>query len=81
IMMMLANHDFPALQHLLSVALCHGASANHIIEKLQQLLDKLYSPQGGFTQRDLDIAFIAKALGGRYLLYALTKGMGLPSDC
>ncbi|KAJ3714758.1 hypothetical protein C8R42DRAFT_591007, partial [Lentinula raphanica] len=80
IMMMLANHDFPALRRLLSVALRRGASPNHIIEKLQQSLDKLYSPRGGFTQRDLDIAFIAKALGGRRLLYTLTKGIGLPSD-
>ncbi|KAF8055441.1 hypothetical protein FPV67DRAFT_1435919 [Lyophyllum atratum] len=80
IMMMLANNDFPSLQRLLSVALRRGASADSIIQKLQLSLDGLYSPRGGYTDRDLDIAFIAKALGGQRLLYALQKAKGLPSE-
>jgi hypothetical protein len=60
-MMMLANNDFPSLRRLISVALRHGASADSIIQKLQLSLDGLYSPRGGYTDRDLDVAFIAKA--------------------
>jgi hypothetical protein len=39
----------------------------------------LYRPQGGFVKRDLDIAFLVKAIGGLHLLYALGKSHGLAS--
>ena len=40
----------------------------------------IFTPQGGFSDRDLDIAFLAKAIGGPCLLYALQKSYGLPAE-
>jgi len=36
-------------------------------------------PQGSFVQRDLDIAFLVKSIGGPRLLYALQRSHGVPS--
>ncbi|KZT71915.1 hypothetical protein DAEQUDRAFT_664994, partial [Daedalea quercina L-15889] len=79
IMIMLANNDFASLRRLLSVSLRHGSSPAAILMQLQRALDGLYNPRSGFTQDELDVAFIAKALGGQRLLYALQKSHGLPS--
>lgn len=80
IMIMLATHDFASLRQLLSVALRHGASPTAVLSQLQRALDGLYSPRGGYTEEDIDIAFIAKSLGGPRLLYALQKGRGFASE-
>lgn len=79
IMMMLATNDFVSLQKLLSVSLRHGSSPAAIVTQLQRALDGLYNPWSGFTDIELDVTFIAKALGGQRLLYALQKSHGLPS--
>ncbi|KAJ7772154.1 hypothetical protein B0H14DRAFT_2402165 [Mycena olivaceomarginata] len=49
-----------------------------ILHILQRALAGLYRPRGGFNKRELDISFLAKALGGSKL-YALQKSQGLAS--
>ncbi|TFK17327.1 hypothetical protein FA15DRAFT_605329 [Coprinopsis marcescibilis] len=50
-----------------------------ILNLLERALKGLHRARGGFSSRDLDIAFLAKALGGPKLLYALQKAFGLAS--
>ncbi|KAK1234793.1 hypothetical protein PQX77_001996, partial [Marasmius sp. AFHP31] len=73
ILILLAKNDVSALRRLLSVALKHGASPHMVLRRLEDALNGLYRVRGGFDQQDLDKAFLAKALGGSRLLYALTK--------
>ncbi|EKM80850.1 hypothetical protein AGABI1DRAFT_126893 [Agaricus bisporus var. burnettii JB137-S8] len=80
IMMLIASNDIPRLSKFLSVSLRHGNSAAAIVNQINHALDGLYSPRGGFTQRDLDVAYLCQAIGGRRLLYALGKSHGLPSE-
>lgn len=80
IMMMIASNNIPRLQQLIAVALSHGSSAEAIAAQIGRAIDGIYSPLGGFAQRDLDIAFLCQAIGGRRLLYTLNKSHGIPSD-
>lgn len=79
-MMMIATNHIPRLQQLIAVALRHGSSAAAIVGQIQRAIDGLYSPRGGFTQRELDVAFLCQAIGGRRLLYTLNKSHGFASD-
>ncbi|KAF7785094.1 hypothetical protein Agabi119p4_1259 [Agaricus bisporus var. burnettii] len=80
IMMLIASNDIPRLSKLLSVSLRRGSSATTIATQIKRAIDGLYSPRGGFTQRELDVAFLCQAIGGRRLLYSLGKSHGLPSE-
>lgn len=42
----------------------HGASAQEIVDVLQQASNGVYRARGNFSDRDLDIAFLAKSLDG-----------------
>jgi hypothetical protein len=42
-------------------------------------IDGKYSPWGSFSEQEYAIGFLAKALGGPQLLYALSKGDKYPS--
>ena len=67
------------LRRLLAAALRRGASAQSICAALESAISGLYRPQGGFTQRDFDVSFLVKSLGGPRLLYALQQSHGLAS--
>ena len=77
--MLLGTHDIPGLWRLLTVALHRGISARGLVLRLQQAIDGVYRPRGGFNQRDHDISFLVKAIAGPRLLYALQKSHGLAS--
>ena len=79
IVMLLSKNDVPALRWLLTVAVRHGAGIKTVIKQIERAAEGLYSPHGNWSQQDIDIAFLAKALGGPQLLYALQKSSGLPS--
>jgi hypothetical protein len=79
-MMLIASNNIPRLTRLLSVSRHHGSSAKAILTQIERAINGLYSPQGGFTERDLDVAFLSQAMGGRRLLHALGKSNGLPSE-
>jgi len=67
------------VRRLLSVALRRGASAQTICGVLEHAISDLCRPRGHFTQRDFDISFLVKSLGGPRLLYALQQSHGLAS--
>lgn len=77
IMMLIASKEVVGLWQLLKTALKHGASAAEIVEVLEKSIAGLYSPWGGFSDCDIDIAFLVKAIGGPQLLYTLQKSHGL----
>ncbi|KAI0753375.1 hypothetical protein C8Q80DRAFT_1096770 [Daedaleopsis nitida] len=77
--MLLATNDVKRLRELLAVALRKGASPRTLISQIERSLAGLYNLRGGFNQRELDVAFLAKALGGPRLLFALVQSHGFPS--
>ncbi|KAF6752932.1 hypothetical protein DFP72DRAFT_814901 [Ephemerocybe angulata] len=79
IVMLLSKGDIPGLRRILAASLKRGASAPVILNLLERALKGLHRARGGFSARDLDVAFLAKAIGGPRLLYALQKAFGLPS--
>ncbi|KAJ6579361.1 hypothetical protein B0H10DRAFT_2198716 [Mycena sp. CBHHK59/15] len=79
IMMLLASNDVAGLRRTLAVALKRGASPHTVYALLEHCLLGRYSPRGGFSDRDHDISFLVKAIGGPKLLYALQKSHGLAS--
>ncbi|KAJ6626472.1 hypothetical protein B0H10DRAFT_2185720 [Mycena sp. CBHHK59/15] len=79
IMMLLKTDDVPALWCILISALKRGASPQVIYSLLKRAIAGLFTAWGGFTDRDLDIAFLIKSIGGPRLLYALQKSHGLAS--
>ena len=50
-----------------------------IIIRVEQAINGLYAARGNYSERELDIAFLAKSLGGPKLLYALCRSHGLPA--
>ena len=78
--MLITSKDIPGLRRLIAAALRRGLSAERIVELIQKAMAGIFTPQGGFSDRDLDIAFLVKAIGGLRLLYALQNSYGLPSE-
>jgi hypothetical protein len=79
ITMLLATEDVRSLRRIISVALRNGASISALLNQMQRAIDGKYSPRGSFSEREYAIGFLAKALGGPRLLYALSKGDKYPS--
>ncbi|KAJ7315740.1 hypothetical protein DFH08DRAFT_820317 [Mycena albidolilacea] len=79
IMMLLATNDIPGLRRILTVQARRGRSPRALCSILQRAVDGKYRARGGFNERDMDIAFLVKAIGGPRLLYALQKSHGLAS--
>ncbi|KAG1777967.1 hypothetical protein EV702DRAFT_947624, partial [Suillus placidus] len=76
--MALSESDVPRIQHILAVALKRGSSIHQIINTLKDAIAGTYHPRG-YSGDDLDIAMLAYRLGGRQLLYAFSRRLGLPS--
>jgi hypothetical protein len=56
-----------------------GCGVSTIILRIEQAISGLYQAQGNYSERELDIGFLAKSLGGPKLLYALCRSHGLPA--
>jgi hypothetical protein len=69
--MLIATKDIPGLRRLISSALRHGLSAERAVKLIQKAMAGIYTLQGGFSNQDLVIAFLAKVISGLHLLYAL----------
>ena len=74
ITMLLATKDVQSLRCIISVALHNGTSISTLLNQMQHAIDGKYSPRGSFSEWEYAIGFLAKALGGPRLLYALSKG-------
>ncbi|KAF8884804.1 hypothetical protein BD779DRAFT_1673946 [Infundibulicybe gibba] len=79
IVILLSTNNIPGLRRLVTSALKNGASLQVLVRRLEGAAMGTYSAYGKWSQRELDIAFLAKALGGPRLLYALQKAEGYPS--
>ena len=79
ITMLLATKDVRNLRCIISVALRNGTSISALLNQMLHAIDGKYSPRGSFSEREYAIGFLAKALGGPQLLYALSKGDKYPS--
>ena len=75
----LASNDVKRLKCVLGVALKRGCSVSAIIIRVEQAINGFYTARGNYSERELDIAFLAKSLGGPKLLYALCHSHGLPA--
>jgi hypothetical protein len=75
----LASNDVKQLKCVLGVELKRGCSVSAIILRIEQAIIGLYNTHGNYSVRELDIAFLAKSLGGPKLLYALCHSHGLPA--
>ena len=76
---MIASNDVKRLKCVIGVALRCGCSVSVIIMQVEQAILGLYQAQGNYSERELDIGFLAKSLGGPKLLYALCRSHGLPA--
>lgn len=47
--------------------------------RIEQAVSGLYQARGNYSERELDIGFLAKSLSGPKLLYALCRSHGLPA--
>lgn len=79
ILTFLSEYDVPGLRRLLAVAIRRGCSPVSLFSQLEKAVKQMYKPHGNYSRREYDIAFIAKALGGPRLLYAMGHAFGLPS--
>ncbi|KAH7926994.1 hypothetical protein BV22DRAFT_1103933 [Leucogyrophana mollusca] len=76
--MLVAENNIPHLQQLFQVWMRHGASLRTVINKLGETIEKVYRARG-FNKSDMDLALLVYRLGGRRLLFAMRKAIGLPS--
>ncbi|KAK6996275.1 hypothetical protein R3P38DRAFT_2565915, partial [Favolaschia claudopus] len=79
IIALIASEEVAGLRRILEQALARGSSPRKVLVILERTLRKLYRVRGGFNERELDISFLVKAIGGPKLLYALQKALGLTS--
>ncbi|KAF8153114.1 hypothetical protein B0H34DRAFT_800363 [Crassisporium funariophilum] len=79
IMMLIGSNEVAGLHRLIAASLWRGTSPAVIVLLIEQSLAGLYSPSGGFSKPNLDIAFLVKSIGGPWLLYTLQKSHGLAS--
>lgn len=77
--MLLSQNKIAGVSHILAVALCNGASPTSISAKLNRAISGTYVPQSGWSDRELCVAFLVKAIGGPRLLYTLQKAEAYPS--
>jgi hypothetical protein len=79
ILMLLSQNKIAGVSHLLATALQKGVSLEIIGMRLQLAISGSYSPHSGWSDREYDIAFLVKAIGGPRLLYAMQQAEGYPS--
>lgn len=76
--MAVAENKVPRIQQLLQQGVKTGASVSKIIGKLEASLCGVYQARG-YSTDDYDIALLVLRLGGRKLLYAMSKHIAIPS--
>ena len=75
---LVSSSDIPGLRRLAAQAIRGGAGISAIVRKVEAALERTYSAKG-FSGTDFDIALLCLRLGGRRLLYAISRHFGLPS--
>ncbi|KAF8162739.1 hypothetical protein B0H34DRAFT_805390 [Crassisporium funariophilum] len=80
LVMMLSQNKIAGVSTILAISLRKGESPQAIYSKMENAINGTYAPRSGWTEREFDIAFLAKALSGSRLLYVLQKAEGYPSN-
>ncbi|RDB26720.1 hypothetical protein Hypma_005418 [Hypsizygus marmoreus] len=78
LLMSIAENDIPRIKNILQAGLRSGSSVRRLISKVEDSLEGLYNPRG-FGSRAFDMAVMTYRMGGRKLLFSLSRGLGLPS--
>ncbi|KAG1738939.1 hypothetical protein EDD22DRAFT_787131 [Suillus occidentalis] len=78
LLMAISEKDISCIHQIIDVALYHGSSVWEIVNKLRDMLEGAYSPQG-YDANDLNIVTLIFRLGGRLLLFAMNQILGVPS--
>ena len=76
-MVLLSQNNVLRVKELVSVALKHNRSINHIADKVGLAINKIYRARP--SEEDRDLAFIVLKLDGPALLSVLCKANKLPS--
>ncbi|KAH6884031.1 hypothetical protein BKA70DRAFT_1074403, partial [Coprinopsis sp. MPI-PUGE-AT-0042] len=76
----ISQNKIKRVSRTLEIMLKRGDSAKVIEDKLHRAIDEMIGPQSGWTDRELALAFLAKAMGGPLFLYALQQAEGYPSE-
>lgn len=79
VLMKLASQDIPGASRILAVSLKRQESPNVILRKLEGAITGSFRPRGNWTDREYDIAYLVKALGGPRLSFVLQKAQSSPS--
>ncbi|KAG6819279.1 hypothetical protein H0H93_013480 [Arthromyces matolae] len=79
LLVLISSKNITGLRHLLSTQLKHKSGIKSIVTSLEHAAGEVGELHGQWTTRQLDLAYLAKALGGPKLLYALSKAEGYPS--
>ncbi|KIY66557.1 hypothetical protein CYLTODRAFT_491339 [Cylindrobasidium torrendii FP15055 ss-10] len=79
IIQFISEYNVPGLRRLLAVALSSASTPEEILRRLERCIAGMYDTRGQFSQYEYDLAFIAKALGGPRLLYAMAHAFGIPA--
>ena len=76
---LICNNDVPRLKQLLSVCLNNGDGINSILNKFTLAANNFYKAKG-WSDDDLDLAYLVLRVGGPALLYTFSKQNMLPSS-
>ena len=77
-MELLSEGDVPRLKQLVSTNLRQGRSLDYILSQIRAAMSGLYNPKG-YKRSDHELGLLALRLGGRGLLFALSKIKGVCS--
>ncbi|KAF9789386.1 hypothetical protein BJ322DRAFT_1018054 [Thelephora terrestris] len=75
----IAVSDYKNTSRVLQVTLKNRSSPAAAISKLQDAISRKYTPHPGVDEFALDLGCLVKAIGGTKLLFALNRGLSLPS--
>ena len=78
-LILLSQNKIAGVSRLLAIALRRGESPEAINLHLKEAISGTYKLRSGWTDRDCDVAFLVKAIGGPQLLYVLQHADGYPS--
>lgn len=77
--MKLASQDIPGASRILEKSLKRSESADVVMRKLEGAITGTFRPHGNWTDKEFDVAYLVKALGGPRLSYVLQHAAHSPS--
>lgn len=75
---LLSSKDVSRVRQLISVCINNGSGIKTMIRKFLDAANNVYRPKG-FTENEIDLAYLTLRIGGPALLYAFSKHNILPT--